>query len=209
MTLQDLQALHKLGLFNLAGIARIIGVDPPTLSARIRRNSPELSVKESDAIEAAFVGGFKVVGANLEMRGQTLQGHKLGVGGMVQLFNTGIIDFDVEVTLLVHGMIVYGPLISAGDYHLRHGSRFASAMQLSNKDEYMDQMRAIKESIEMQTDEQLKDPEREGNPEVNHVHFDHATILAGETSITINSPLRVWLGSIDGFSLGRPEHLDT
>ena len=65
MTLEDLRVLQGLGLFNMAGVARHIQVDPQTLSARIRRNSPELSVTESEAIEAAFVVGFGAIGADL------------------------------------------------------------------------------------------------------------------------------------------------
>jgi len=56
MTITDLQRLHESGYFNITEIARHAGIEPATLLARLRRGSPELTVNESERIEALLRG---------------------------------------------------------------------------------------------------------------------------------------------------------
>ena len=132
---------------------------------------------------------------------------RIGIEAIVQLLNTGDINEDVEVTLFVCGTIIYGPLISAGDYWIEYGKLFADAMSLENAPDYLDQMKAIKESSEERTKLALTSKPEDGSeePPVNFVHFKNATVFDGGERIRINSPLRIWLDSIDGFSLGSPD----
>ena len=68
MKLANLKSLHETGLFNMAGFARELGIEPQTLSARLRRNSPELSVTESERLEGLLMLRFSEIGADLRFR---------------------------------------------------------------------------------------------------------------------------------------------
>ena len=65
MTIKQLKYLHSTGLFNVTELARQIGVEPQTLLAKIRRGSPELSVIESNRIEALLKLRFSEIDAKL------------------------------------------------------------------------------------------------------------------------------------------------
>ncbi len=65
MTLARLKVLQESGLFNVAGMARQIGVEPQTLSIRMKRGRPELTVTESERLEEVLVTVFNSVGAHL------------------------------------------------------------------------------------------------------------------------------------------------
>ena len=66
MTIEHLKSLQESGLFNMAAFARLLRLEPQTLSARLKRGSPELSVKESERIEARLSEIFQGVGGSVQ-----------------------------------------------------------------------------------------------------------------------------------------------
>ena len=132
----------------------------------------------------------------------------IGIEAIVQLLNTGNVNKDVEVTLFVRGTVIYGSLISAGEYWIEYGKLFADAMSLENPSDYLEQIKAIVESVEERTKRALTSKPEDGSeepPPVNFAHLKNATVFDGGERIKINSPLRIWLDSVDGFSLGSPD----
>lgn len=68
MRLVQLRSLNDSRLFNLTELARLVGVEPQTLLARLRRGGPELSAPESTQIETVLKMVFKRIGAEIHFR---------------------------------------------------------------------------------------------------------------------------------------------
>ncbi|MFB3132591.1 MAG: hypothetical protein ACE10K_08740, partial [Rhodothermales bacterium] len=68
MRLVQLRSLNDSRLFNLTELARLVGIEPQTLLARLRRGSPELSAPESTQIETVLRQVFKRIGAEIHFR---------------------------------------------------------------------------------------------------------------------------------------------
>lgn len=73
MILAQLRSLNDSGLFNVTELARLVGIEPQTLLARLRRGSPELSAPESNRLEAVLREVFKRIGAEIRF-GEVLDG---------------------------------------------------------------------------------------------------------------------------------------
>ena len=65
MILAQLRSLNDSGIFNLTVLARLVGIEPQTLLARLRRGGPELSAPESTRMEAVLREVFKRIGAEI------------------------------------------------------------------------------------------------------------------------------------------------
>ena len=61
MTIEHLKSLQESGLFNMSAFARLLLLEPQALSARLKRGSPELSVIESEKIEAKLHDLFRSI----------------------------------------------------------------------------------------------------------------------------------------------------
>lgn len=73
MIIAQLKSLNDSGLFNLTELARLVGIEPQTLMARVRRGGPELTATESTRMQGVLTDVFRRIGVDIRF-GEVLAG---------------------------------------------------------------------------------------------------------------------------------------
>ncbi|AIF43121.1 MULTISPECIES: gas vesicle accessory protein GvpU [Virgibacillus] len=102
-------------------------------------------------------------------------------------------DFELDISLLVHGAIVTGTLISATEYFDNMSQSFEDGSEISQK--VSQQLSQAGESVDS------------GNQqEVNYIHLKNTKIYCGDSKPTPSKGEILWRGKlveVDSFFLGR------
>ncbi|APC47940.1 gas vesicle protein GvpU [Virgibacillus halodenitrificans] len=102
-------------------------------------------------------------------------------------------DFELDISLLVHGAIVTGTLISATEYFENMSQSFEDGSDISQK-------------VSQQLSEAGESADSGNQQEVNFIHLKNTRIYCGDSKPTPSKGEILWRGKleeVDSFFLGR------
>ncbi|WHX27837.1 gas vesicle accessory protein GvpU [Virgibacillus halodenitrificans] len=102
-------------------------------------------------------------------------------------------DFELDISLLVHGAIVTGTLISATEYFENMSQSFEDGSDISQK-------------VSQQLSEAGESADSGNQQEVNFIHLKNTKIYCGDSKPTPSKGEILWRGKlveVDSFFLGR------